>query len=49
MKQATAVLLILATVGCSSLPRAVKYPAPHWLKPAFDQLAPGLPAPDFTL
>jgi hypothetical protein len=42
-------LLIIACAGCSSFPRAVKYPVPPWFVPNFGVLDIGLTAPDFTL
>ena len=49
MRTYCAILAALLLAGCVSVPTAEKHPVPEWFKPAFDALAEGLPAPDFTL
>ena len=49
MRKLALLLIAVAAAGCHSYPEAVKYPAPGWFKPAFDELAADLPVPDFTL
>jgi len=49
MRKIAVLLTLLALCGCSTYPRAEKYPPPRWFRPAFEGLVEGLPVPDFEL